>query len=467
MAALAPLERGSRRPLAPTIAALTMATGIIALTAGVAIRGLVRQDYRDSEQAATVIAVAKLRAGIERLAAGARLFTAQDPARIAARTRDLEASLQGMSRPLDPERRRMASEVQSELRQYSAALQAALSLRAQGIPAVARAFQERVQPRREALDAAVDRLAGAEEAELAALEEAGEAISSTMTTVAFAVAMVAILSALVLGVLLARSFESLTRKGRELERAKVQLEAANRDLEAFAARVAHDLRTPLTPITLLAGSLRKRSNDPLVIRTAERICASARRASEMVDGLLAFSRAEGEGRAATPAAPIVEECLEQIAEQLGAAAVEVRRDLDPGAIVACPASLYRQVVDNLLGNAVKHLAARERRSLCLRVGAVDDKVRLEVEDSGPGIPPESLGRIFDPYYRVPGNATPGTGIGLATVHRIVESHGGEIRVSSQLGAGTVFTVDLPAARTNPLPSRRDGRAELTAAPASH
>jgi signal transduction histidine kinase len=70
---------------------------------------------------------------------------------------------------------------------------------------------------------------------------------------------------------------------------------------------------------------------------------------------------------------------------------------------------------------------------------------FEVADTGPGIPRESLGRIFEPFYRVPGAQAPGTGIGLATVSRIIEAHSGGIEVRSTPGQGTTFTVRLPAA----------------------
>jgi two-component system OmpR family sensor kinase len=443
-----PLDGRSRSLLATNVVAITAATAIIAIMAAVAIRQLSRQDDRDSEQARTVIAVAKLRAGTERLAARAResLLNGDGDGRIDSRTRDLEARLRAVSGSLGPGRHQMATDVGAALQQYAEALKAALALRGQGGAAVARALREEVQPRRDALEAALARLAGAEESELAALEEAGDAISSTMADVAIGVALVAMVAAVVLGVLLARAFESLTRKGEQLEGAKRGLEAANADLEAFAGRVAHDLRTPLTPISLLAGSLRRRSTDVQVVHAAERICASARRASEMVDGLLAFSRGGRDADAVTAAAPIVEESLEQIGEQLGAADVQLQREVDRDATVACPGSLYRQIVDNLVSNALKHLSGRQRRWMRVRLCSLGDKVRLQIEDSGPGIPAESLQRIFEPYYRVPGTSTPGTGIGLATVHRIVEAHGGEISVSSRLEAGSVFTVDLPVGR---------------------
>jgi signal transduction histidine kinase len=79
-----------------------------------------------------------------------------------------------------------------------------------------------------------------------------------------------------------------------------------------------------------------------------------------------------------------------------------------------------------------------------------------VRDTGPGIPAASLSRIFDPFYRVPGATAEGTGIGLATVHRIVAAHGGKVTVDSTLGAGATFSVRLPLAEApcdTPAPAR--------------
>ena len=236
------------------------------------------------------------------------------------------------------------------------------------------------------------------------------------------------------------------RLRHQAEQAKRQLEAANHDLNAFAHRVAHDLRTPLAPIALLADSLKDRSDDPTVLRAADRIAANACRAAEMIDGLLTFSRL---GRAiqgaATAAAAVVRQSLDDFARPIVDDEVTVEVDLDDEAAVACDASLFRQIVDNLVGNALKHLKGRQRRSLHVHVRGSDGFVDLEVADSGPGIPASSTARIFEPFYRVPGNQRSGTGLGLATVRRIVEAHGGQITLRSVLDEGTSFRVRLPAA----------------------
>jgi signal transduction histidine kinase len=230
---------------------------------------------------------------------------------------------------------------------------------------------------------------------------------------------------------------------QEAETARGRLEAANRDLEAFSRRIAHDLKGPLSPIPLLAHRITLRSVDPVVVRTAERIAANARQAGNMIDGLLAFSRLGGhDPGAATDAAAVIRDSLEDFAESIADGQVTVESDLDAEAQVACAPSLFREVVDNLISNALKHLKGHERRWLRVRLYKRGALVELEVQDSGPGIPPDSLERIFDLFYRVPDTRTPGNGIGLATVRRIVDAHGGEITAHSVLGEGTSFRARL-------------------------
>jgi signal transduction histidine kinase len=115
-----------------------------------------------------------------------------------------------------------------------------------------------------------------------------------------------------------------------------------------------------------------------------------------------------------------------------------------------------------LSNAVKFL---ERDSARLVKVAAHPRTRwceLIVEDTGPGIPETALSKIFEPFYRLPSSRAPGTGIGLATVQRIVQAHGGRIVVESRVGEGTSFHVWLPLAAEEPstLIARPDTRSSL-------
>ena len=111
-----------------------------------------------------------------------------------------------------------------------------------------------------------------------------------------------------------------------------------------------------------------------------------------------------------------------------------------------------QVFDNLLGNAIKF--SPRGGTITIRVEAVDDIVRLTIADTGVGIPADKLERVFDRFYQVDGSATRrfgGAGLGLAIVRRIIEAHGGQIWVESDLGQGSSFKFTLP---TEPPPQDR-------------
>ena len=106
-------------------------------------------------------------------------------------------------------------------------------------------------------------------------------------------------------------------------------------------------------------------------------------------------------------------------------------------------SRIQEVLENLLSNAIKY---GEGRPIEVTVEPIEDAVRIRVSDHGGGIPPEDLGRIFEQFHRAPTpSAQPGIGLGLYVTRHIIEAHGGTISASSQVGEGTVFTVELPRA----------------------
>jgi len=103
------------------------------------------------------------------------------------------------------------------------------------------------------------------------------------------------------------------------------------------------------------------------------------------------------------------------------------------------------VLSNLLRNAIKHMGNSARRKVDVRFEPRHDRVRFEVEDTGPGLPPELVRHAFDPYVRGAGTSVPGLGLGLATVRRLVEGHNGRYGVTSAPGEGALFWFELPAA----------------------
>jgi signal transduction histidine kinase len=238
---------------------------------------------------------------------------------------------------------------------------------------------------------------------------------------------------------------TVARQQRELAAHVARIEASNHDLDAFAGRIAHDLRNALSPVALAAAALRGTRNPAATAESvAGQLERSVQRSSALIDGLLAFARAE-RMRESNPRASlgaVVRDVLDELRGHTAAVGATLDVDL-PDVDVACPPGLLHVVAANLIGNALKFLAGCALRRLQIAAQRGNGWAELVVEDTGPGIPRDSLARIFEPFYRVPGNKAPGTGIGLATVRRIVEAYGGSVQVRSELGRGSTFRVRLP------------------------
>ena len=129
---------------------------------------------------------------------------------------------------------------------------------------------------------------------------------------------------------------------------------------------------------------------------------------------------------------------------------ELRADEVVDCAVACSPGVLLSVLGNLLRNAIKYLGDVPVREVSLRVRRRRGRVLFEVEDSGPGIPPSLGSRIFEPYVRGPNTGAPGIGLGLATVKRLVESHGGTLGVHRGPRGGEVFWFELDEASA-PVP----------------
>jgi signal transduction histidine kinase len=237
---------------------------------------------------------------------------------------------------------------------------------------------------------------------------------------------------------------TLRRQQAELQDHVGRIQRANRDLDAFAGRIAHDLRNALNPITLSAAALRHASSKPdVTARVAAQLERTVQQSRSLIDGLLSFSRA---GESADPDATAsmavtVTNVLDELAPVVSRSEAQVDADLADAWVRCMPGLLY-VVAANLIGNALKFMEASQVRRVTITTRSCDGWGELVVADTGPGIPPESLHRIFDPFYRVPGVTAEGTGIGLATVRRIVAAYGGEITVDSTAGAGSTFRVRL-------------------------
>ncbi|MBA4261991.1 MAG: hypothetical protein C0443_08270 [Comamonadaceae bacterium] len=240
-----------------------------------------------------------------------------------------------------------------------------------------------------------------------------------------------------------------------------QLLAANKDLESFSYSVSHDLRSPLRHISSFVSLLQEHlenQTDETAQKYLGTIGSSARHMSQLIDGLLAFSRL---GRSAVTLmavdfAMLVQAVVSQIAHDTGGRVVDwvIAPDLP---VVQGDALLLREVWANLIGNAFKYSRPRERARI--EIGWSVDPVAgytFCVRDNGVGFDPQYAQKLFGVFQRLHrASEFEGTGIGLALTRRILERHGGSIWAESQLGQGSVFYFSLPFEGGSPTESPRD------------
>jgi two-component system, OmpR family, phosphate regulon sensor histidine kinase PhoR len=220
----------------------------------------------------------------------------------------------------------------------------------------------------------------------------------------------------------------------------------------FVANVSHELKTPLAAIRGYAETLRDGALDepPTARRFTERILNQCQRLQELLDDLLTLSRLEGLASSLELEPVDLQALIRRAVELLSPAAREKQVEIeveDPPAIrLQGDADGMERLLLNLLGNAIKY--NRPEGKVTVRLLQVDGWAILEVSDTGIGVPPEAIPRIFERFYRVDkGRAREegGTGLGLAIVKHVAQAHGGQVEVESRLGRGSTFRVRLPIA----------------------
>ena len=234
-------------------------------------------------------------------------------------------------------------------------------------------------------------------------------------------------------------FHDVTRI-RQLERTR----------QEFVANVSHELRTPLSLIkgfveTLIDGAEKNPDSRRRHLQTIEK---QTDRLTFLIEDLLTISRLES-GQVVLNLQPVeLRDETQRVADDLGARAreknVTVANEVPSGLTARADANRLQQVLFNLIENAIKY----GRRSGRVTIGGKSsaDKIEIFVRDDGPGIPAEARDRVFERFYRVDrarSRDTGGTGLGLSIVKHIVQAHGGEVWLESELDEGTVFHITLP------------------------
>lgn len=246
---------------------------------------------------------------------------------------------------------------------------------------------------------------------------------------------------------------------RAQERAD-QLKAANRDLEAFAYSVAHDLRAPLRAIDGFAGMLAEdhaRELDDEGRRLLMVLRHEVDRMGGLIDGLLAFSRLGRRGMrvAETDMTSLVREVFDQMRGQAGDRQVEFQLGELPAA--RGDSALLRQVWANLLDNALKYTRHRPHARVTISGVQRGTENVYAIKDNGAGFDMRHAGKLFGVFQRLHREEEfEGIGVGLALVQRIVQRHGGRVGVRARLERGATFFFTLPSAETAAR-GIRDGR----------
>lgn len=248
--------------------------------------------------------------------------------------------------------------------------------------------------------------------------------------------------------------KAFNRMGRELQDREGRLAEAHEQLAQseklsvigeIGASVAHEVKNPLAGIVGFAQVGQASATLEEAVESFKIIEASAWRASEILQSLLKFARLDQEEYAPVDAARIAEGAVRLLRHQLMSKGIRVETAIPPGLpLVLGNEGQLQQVFVNLVMNASQAMQDRPERNLSIAARLEGDRLAIAVGDTGEGMPPEVLEKIFTPFFSTKPRGQ-GTGLGLSVSHRIVTQHQGAIRIESEPGKGTTFTVFLPVA----------------------
>lgn len=251
-------------------------------------------------------------------------------------------------------------------------------------------------------------------------------------------------------IVLKRDKETLARmvddRSQELIRTQNELKQANRlaDIGTLAATVAHELRNPLGVIHLAVYNLRKEDADLADNGHLINIEKKVWEGSQIIDNLLSYARIKKPHYEKARLLNILDECAQTVLGRFAEKNIAMDKKYDEGLeFIEADSQHIREIFSNILTNACQALT-KPKGKISIQVKRDGLNAKVSVEDSGVGIAPEDIEKVFDPFFT---RKSKGTGLGMAIVNELVNMHKGRIFINSKLGEGTVVTVILPMYRT--------------------
>ena len=243
---------------------------------------------------------------------------------------------------------------------------------------------------------------------------------------------------------------------RKLRSALGNAETANRAKTRFLASASHDLRQPIHALSLFSGSLLLRPMDARTAAIAEQIDKAVKSLASQLDALLDISRLDAgvieRSISSIDLPTLLSQLMDEFQPQAERKGLRLTLQGLEGSLVRTDPMLLQRILRNLVSNAIKYT---EQGGVHLSVEPLGEKLRISVADTGPGIPESEQERVFEEFYQLNNperDRSKGLGLGLAIVRRLTELLDIDLKLSSSLGSGSRFSVDIPVTRNTGVPS---------------